>query len=388
MSGEATPGRRLTEAEEQIAAGLFDAGRSEREVAEALGCSASTAHRLRLRLAGAQEPAEPADDGDGQGEPQESQEPAGDAELAALRQLHDALAEQIATTAERATASSAAWQGLEAERLRILGEGGDAVQLRDRITSARQDMDDWATAAHLLTEKLTAVDARIAEIDARGELAALRAQLDAAVAERDAVFARSGGRQRAAVAAVAAAAEEFTAVFADESAADGRVTALAQGVAQLAARFGEALPEVPAPAVTAISVSVDQTFGYGPPLALHRALARAREGRTADVAEELGKVNGWLPPGPPTEAELEERRRIAEQREQQLAELKARTAAGPGASQADDRTVPAGFDVDGVPVNRYGDRLVPRGSLPHPLDVFRYPSHGGGAYAPGYRSGW
>lgn len=46
----APEGRRLTPEEEKTGLYLYAAGASEREVAEALSCSASTAHRLRERL--------------------------------------------------------------------------------------------------------------------------------------------------------------------------------------------------------------------------------------------------------------------------------------------------------------------------------------------------
>lgn len=381
MSADSSPGRRLTEDDERRGAELFASGASEREVSDALGCSPSTAHRLRLRLEAAQ--------GDG-ALPPEPDELQGDdvAELGTLQDMRDALALQLATTAERASASTTAWQDLEADRLRILGEG-DAVsaQLRERIASARQDLDDWDAAAHLLTEKLNAVAARIAEIEASRELAALRAELDAAVAERDRVYATSGDRQRAAVAAVRAAAEDFCAVASDEAAADGRVRELAHGAAQLAARFGELPPQVPAGTSTALSAGGD-LYSSGQPLALARALSFSRDGRAADVAAELGKVNGWLPPGPPTEAELEQRRLIQAGRDKQLAELRAKEAKGIH-NPEDDRLVPVGFDVDGVPVNRFGDRIVPRGSLPHPMDAYAGPRWGGGGtYGAGYRQGW
>jgi hypothetical protein len=42
MAAENTPGRRLTEAVERLAAMLFEAGKSKHQVADAPGCSAST----------------------------------------------------------------------------------------------------------------------------------------------------------------------------------------------------------------------------------------------------------------------------------------------------------------------------------------------------------
>lgn len=44
--------KRLTRRQEERGAEMFEADKSERQVAKALGVSASTAHRLRLRLAG------------------------------------------------------------------------------------------------------------------------------------------------------------------------------------------------------------------------------------------------------------------------------------------------------------------------------------------------
>lgn len=387
----------MTPEQERAGAELFAAGKSEREVAAALGVGNGSAHRLAMKLAARGEAA--ADPGPEMTEPEPSDtpsmlmtampEPAGEDEaagLAALGELRAALVEQLETHSGRADSSLKAVRDLERQRIEVLADGGDAAALRERIRDARADLDDWATATHLLSERLAAVDGRIAEINGRRELDAKRAELDAAVAVRDAVYARSGDRLRAAVAAVRAAAEDFCAVFAEEQAADARVMALAHAVAAGAQALGEAAPMVPAAVSTGISVGAADAYA-GPPLALTRALTRAQHGDVAAVAEQLGQVNGWLPPPPPTAEEIEQYRKVAADRARQLAELKAAAQSGP---RVPEQPVPVGTDQFGRPVDQFGNVLVPRGSLPHPMDVYRegYANGTGGAHGSGYRTGW
>lgn len=330
-------GRRLTAGQEERAAVMFAAGASEREVADELGCSASTAHRLRLRL---------------EGEPQE------DAELAALQQMRVALAEQIADHQGRAEASRKAIGALTAERDELLAEGKDAAPLRSRVGSAVMDLEDWTRAAELLAPKLAAVDARIAGIEARRELTAMRAVLAAAVAERDEVLAGIGDRQRAAVLAVKSAAEEFVATYREEEAARLRVEQLATAVTAGAVSLGEPLPDVPAAVGTMLQPPHDAIAG--PALALVRATYRAREGNVAAVAVQLAETLGWLPPDPAElAADLERMRQMYAQQQR------------PPQPQGEPWTRP---DASPVSLDAHGQEIRWAGWRPplpaHPLDAY------------------
>ena len=272
----------------------------------------ATANRLRHRLAGritelaalaagSEETAVGAQDehqADGPADPWELTElPAVDydAELAALQEMRDGLADRIAAYGQRAHVSSSALVELEAERVRILADGGDAVQLRDRLATARQDLADWTDAARLHEDKLAAVNARIAELGARQDLAALRAELAPAVAERDTAVRATGGRMAAAVLAVRAAAEEFTAALADEEAARGRVKRLAAEIGGLAASLGAPGPNVPAEPESTI-LAARQDAG-GPEEALNRAVQAVTSGWPLKVvAGHLADADGFLPP--------------------------------------------------------------------------------------------
>jgi Homeodomain-like domain-containing protein len=363
--------------QEQRAAEMFASGATEREVAEALGCSASTAHRLRERLAAAEEtPAGP-----GSGTLSDAVDDAmRDGLLAALAEKREEAAATLADLEARAQASRDAIAALEGERLELIGAGKDAAPLRARMTSARDDLADWETAAAMARQNLATADTRIAEVHAEAELAALRAELDAAVAERDRVFAMSGDRQRAAVAAVRAAAEDFCAVFADEDAAAAKVTSLMAGVVAGAQAAGEAAPPVPAPASTALAVPGDATGG--PALALYRAITAARAGNVQSVAAQLGEAFGWLPPGLPTAEELEQRRKLAEYRQAELERLRKADKR----IEVDEGPRLVGLDHFGRPVDEHGNVYQPRAVIPRPDDVWTRP-YAAGNYGPGYRTG-
>jgi len=381
----------MTPEQEQRASEMFASGASERQVAAELGIGTGTANRLHKRLQAAQE-AETSPEG-GEAKPTPGEDAADvdqvltdaerDGALAELGKIRATLVEQLETHQGRADASMRAVQDLEQERLSVLADGGDAVQLRQRIRDARGDLDDWATATSLLTQRLAEVDQHIAAWNLSKELAGLRAELDTALAEQAEVYARSGDRQRAAIEDVAAAARKFCAVITDERAVTERVTVLRAAVADRANRLGQPGPDAVLPVTTAITAPA--AADAGPPLALARAIHAAHSGNVTIVARELGLVNGWLPPALPATEELERWRKACEEREKQLADLKAAQVSGP-VEQPDVRLVPVGFDVDGVPVNRWGDRIVPRGSLPHPMDVYRHSVAGN--YGSIFRTGY
>jgi transposase len=341
MSG---PGRRLSDHEEARGAGLFAAGKSEREVADVLGCSPSSAHRLRLRLdAAGSEPEETT--------VTEHNEDQDEAELTELAKQHDAQARTVQGLEEREAVSRSAAASLEAEHLAGLAEGRSDPELRQRHENAAKDAGDWAKGAELARGKLAAIDQQITAVLARRADRQLRADLAEAVAERDVVLAAVGARQRAAVTAVRTAAEDFTAAFADELAALARVDELAALIA-----LGGPVPDVPPPESTGLWVSADYVAGQ--PVALMRAISEARAGNAATVARQLGEAFGWLPPDP---AELAaERARVLALRAGQL-------QPGPPPSVDLDPRFGASYSVsrDGTPLR------APDPERPRPQQVVR-----------------
>jgi hypothetical protein len=302
VSGQG-PGRRLTRAEQERGARMLADGATERDVARALGCSPSAAHRLRERAATAS-PAPAATPEPTESEAVAMTEPASeipaaaavdddqaDVELLALRGRQEELAAEVSTYVERCEASRQAVSALEAERMQLLSAGHDAQQLRQRRRDAEDDFRDSADAAQIAQDALALVGQQIAAIEARKADRALRAELELAVAERDAVLATIGERQRAAVRAVHEAAAEFTATFADLQRVTARVDQLVRQIA-----LGGPVPVVPSAAGTWLAVPPDSVAGA--PVALLRAMSYARNQDVPRTAEQLGLANGWLPPDP------------------------------------------------------------------------------------------
>lgn len=391
MSGDG-PGRRLSASEEDQAARLFAGGASDRQVAAALEVGTGTANRLRHRLAAriaelsghaaGDEPQETAVE-----EQQDGIEEGGGAlevtpvlrafgsdvvlthpglaeiEAAApeieLEAERDELVKAIAMHEDRAAASRGALAGLEAERIRLLDSDSDAAPLRPRIAQARDDLADSETAAQLARGRLAPVEARLAELAALRDLAAMREQLAAAVAERDAECARTGDRQRAAVLAVRDAAVEFVAALADERRVVDRVDQLERAVAAGAAAYGEPRPVVPPAPGTGLHV--DPSLAAGGPLALMRAFSEAQVNRPEAVAVRLAEAYGWLPPDPAEVAAEMERMRA-------WREGMARQAAAPQTGQPWTRgdTSQVGLDRGGREI---GGAAWPWGR-PHPLDAY------------------
>ena len=366
----------MTPDQERRGAEMFSQGQSERQVADELGVSASSAHRLKLRLE--QPEAAPAPEIEtGPEQPDEAVLQAADGILtdeamALLEGERDRLAGELENLQARAQASLSAGHRLTEERDQLLLTTGDASPVRQRLIDAENDYRDWTRAIELTTAHLSEVSGRIEALTGYRELAERRAQLDAAVAERDQVLSQSGSRQRAAVAAVRAAAEEFCAVAADELAATERAAVLSSAVTAMAMQLGEQVPVVPPPASTRL-VGLRQE-GRGE-LALRRALGFAERGDVDAVARALGEASGWTPPGPPDEEELKRWRQMTEDRERQLAEAKAQNARGPGGTEA--RVI----DLD-----QNGREIWPR--PPHPLDSYQPGYTTGRGYGSGYSTGW
>lgn len=351
----------MTPEEEQLGAKLFDEGKSEREVAAELDISPSSANRLKKRLQAKQETDPEQHD---EAVLQAADEVITDEAMALLEADRDRLAGQLEAFQARAQASWSAKQTLEQERDQLLLDTGDASGVDQRLEDADRDLRKWVRGAELITPQLAEVTGRIGRLNVSRELASLRAELDAAVTVRDEVHSRSGDRQRAAVAAVRAAAEDFCAVAAEERTTADRVASLASAMTQRAMQLGEAAPAIPEPQQTGLTARVD---ALGPEQALVRALTQARSGDVAGVARQLGEMNGQLPTEPSAE-ELERWRQMTADREKQLAELRERDAAGLGGGQQDER-VPVGLDHFGNPVDKFGN--VFRVRAPHPMDIWR-----------------
>jgi hypothetical protein len=298
------PSRRLTDDEEERGAEMFARGASERQVAEALDVGAGTAHRLRDRLAGRiaelaalaaeGKPEETTVSNDDGGVRDEVDAAMRVELLAQLGAKRDELTAQLADLGARADASRQALADLEAERLALLDNNQDAAPLRPRVASARDDLNDWLTAAGRVQQQIAIGEQRIAEVQAEQQLADMRAELAPAVAERDAAIRATGGRMAAAVLAVRAAAEEFTAALADEEAARGRAELLAAEVASLAGSLGLPGPDVPAEPESTVLAIRGGDIG-GPELALYRAMGAARNQSAPQVAAYLAEAFGWLP---------------------------------------------------------------------------------------------
>jgi hypothetical protein len=318
VSGQG-PGRRLTPDEERRGAELFAQGLSTRAVAEQLGVGNGTAARLRRRLAERAQTAKAPGDSETEETavteqtPAEIRQPgadlpasrsvsaltdfaaedqADDAELSALRGRQEELAAEVTNFAGRAEASRAAVADLEAERLQLLSAGQDAQHLRSRRRDAEDDFADSATAAEIAQGALAVVGEQIAAVEARKAERRLRAELAEAIETRGRVLATIGDRQRAAILAVKAAAEDMCAVVADDRAAQARVEQLAAAVTASAAALG--LPGAVVPA--AVSTGLTVPAGVTAPLPYSQAMMAAAAGNAAIVAVRLAETWGWLPP--------------------------------------------------------------------------------------------
>jgi len=142
------------------------------------------------------------------------------------------------------------------------------------------------------------IEQQLAEVDDRRELARQRAELAAAIAGRDTVWAASGDRQRAAVLAIRDAAAQWVKVYQEEQETAARVEQLAAAVAGRAQRLGEPAPVVTAPEQIRLIVGQHESRSGGG-LALIQAEQAARMGAAyaPQVAQLLGMANGWLASG-------------------------------------------------------------------------------------------
>lgn len=237
MGGEGA-GRRLNDEEAARGAEMFAAGASERDVAEALGCSPSTAHRLRERLQGAPETSEEMtarlagtvipmrlvpgggveiiDPAEGLGDEVESAMRA--ERLAQLRQARDGEAGAVSDHEDRAGTLRQAISADEAEWAEGARTGRGAQELRElrqRIRDAADDLAAEEVAIGTGRQRLAVAEARISEAEA---------EIAAAEAER---IRQAAGRQGDAFAPRAAVA------LREAVTGDGPVRALADLGAQL-----------------------------------------------------------------------------------------------------------------------------------------------------------
>ncbi len=210
------------------------------------------------------------------------------------------------------------------------------------------DRADSETAAERCRERLVPVDTQIADLEARRELALLRAALDAAIAARDLEVSRTGGRMRAASLALRDAAVEFTAAIADERDAVDYAERLAAEVTARALALGEPGAVVqPAPRTT---LWVHGDLIGAEPVALSQAISEARIGRARAVAVRLAESWGWLPPSP---------EELAAERERMLQLLQPQSPPPPS-SVTHPEHWPASVGID-----HHGRPLLPRPIRPN-----------------------
>jgi len=278
---------RLTLEQEARGAELYAGGATERDVAEALGCSPSTAHRLRERLEPG--PAASTPEPDGQQ----------DAAVDELTRQRDGLAARVAGLEDRAEAARGRVATIEQERREALACGNDSASFAGRRRQALEEAEDAAESARVLSGEVARIEQQLAGHADRRELARQRAELAAAITERDAVWAASGERQRAAVLAIRDAAAEWVAVYAEERQTAARVEQLAAAVAGRAQRLGEAVPVVTAPEQTRLIVGQHEsrTGGGRALIQAEQAALRGAASAPPRVAQLLGMANGWLPSG-------------------------------------------------------------------------------------------
>jgi hypothetical protein len=308
--GSSGAGRRLTPEEERRGGELFAEGKSEREVAAELHVGRGTAHRLRERLAeraaAGSEPEETTTVTEhdehqaaapGPLEMTALQGPTAEedaAELDRLTVLRGDLADEVVKHEGRAAASAQALAALEAERSELLAADRDAQPLRPRLRDAADDQRDELDKAGIARGRLAEVVRQILAVEARQADRAMRADLAAAITERDRILAGIGTRQRAAILAVKMAAEDMCAASAEDRAAQQRVEQLAAAVTANAAALGLAAPVVP----LAVSTWLQVPAGVEAPLPFRQMMWSAQEGQAQRVALRLAENFGWLPPDP------------------------------------------------------------------------------------------
>lgn len=285
--------------------------------------------------------------------------------LDALLAEKQRLADVIATHDGRAEASRAAIQALEAKRLQTLDAGHDAAPLRPRLRDAADDLNDAETAAGRTLIQLQEIDRRIAEIEARRELARMLAARGQFVIDHDAV--RAGERMRTVVTETRRLAEEFVSAIAEEEAAAGKLADLDQAIRARAAGLGEPIPDLPGVEPTVLWVGPDMNAGAA--LALSDAITYARRGDIEQTGVKLGAAGGWLPP---SASEITaERERLGRMRAEAAAVQPAPEQRQPWI-RPDTATV--ALDASGNPLPDWQVRA------PHPSDA--YPG------SPAPRTGW
>ena len=203
----------------------------------------------------------------------------------------------------RGAAQASRWavMELEAERLRRRWRLSQTLpRSARRIASACADADDWAPAARMVRGRVAVIDERMSrrdEEEAFRELAVLRAELAAAVAERGggvcpvrpAAARRCPRHPRGGRGVPPPARQE------EEAAGRQHGAAGAGGHRSGGGRVGEPLPDVPATGQHSASRMPGDAMG-GAGLALVRASWRAREGNAAAIgAVQLAEAFGSLP---------------------------------------------------------------------------------------------
>jgi hypothetical protein len=303
VSAGSGPGRRLTAAEEDQAAEMYQAKASTREVAGVLGISRSSAQQLRLRLADAgrlHAPAGPQPDDTAEHDA-EHQAHDGDAIATALADAeravaeaqaqHDTQAQVAATAAARAAEARAAADGArERVRTAVLA-GEDTTALR----AAQRDADEAAEAAGWIAEaeeaKLVAAVQPLTSASRLRDLAKVRADRLANYATWAQDEAGIGDLWRHAVTSARQNAEDLAAAEQRRITGRRREAELARTEADLAASCGLPAMVLPEPAATDLTAPPDMM-----PVTLTRARWQAQQGSTREVAVLLGQNFGALPP--------------------------------------------------------------------------------------------
>jgi hypothetical protein len=236
MSGSAVKAaNRLSEAQETRATAMFADGASTRDVARAIGVGNSTASRLRQRLVAAgqlggqaadpvtsdTETAAEADVAPDEIPNDDTRRRERDARLAELREQRSALDETARTHDARAEAARQDMARIERERLDALAAGQDATTFRAPYRQVQDDANDFATAAGLVREQITGLDAEITALQRERELEAAEAARLAARAEAARLAALAPGSVRDAFRRVREAAADVVAMAEALKAASG-----------------------------------------------------------------------------------------------------------------------------------------------------------------------
>jgi hypothetical protein len=300
---------------------------------------------------------------DGQAEAPEAPET-----LKELQARSDKLGAQLISLNDQAAKLAGQVEDVDKARIEALAGGGDSArfarQRADLEAEHARIVQDASVVGGWLAEADGEIARREAAIEGTRNLAAARKLLAERTDGQQDVHGRSGDRQRAAIAAVEAAAVDYVQVLADEAEADRLVTEAHAEVAALCERLGEPVPPMPVPPPsTQLQVPAAEA---GPAGALWLAMQAARAGNTRLVAAKLAAAFGWTPPPPPTAEE------VAARQQEFAAMLERNRQIWAGVKPLDpqlQRDASVDVDENGRPVYRPRRPPLP----PHPRDSYLAP---------------